>query len=148
MKSVFNEKVRSELIHRITELNKDSKPNWGKMEVGQMIKHCVLWNEMAIGRITSKRTFSGFIFGKLALRKLIKDEKPVPKNMPTIPFLIIKDHEGDIESDKKKWIAQMNEYGQLDDYKIIHPFFGEMNKDQIGALVYKHTDHHLRQFNV
>jgi len=148
MKSVFNEKVRVELIDRIAELNNDLKSNWGKMEVGQMIKHCVLWNEMAIGRMTSKRTFSGFIFGKLVLRKLIKDENPVPKNMPTIPFLIIKDHTGDIESDKQKWIEQIIEFGQLDDYTILHPFFGKMNKDQIGALAYKHTDHHLRQFNV
>jgi len=148
MKTIFDEDIRTGLIKRIKLLGEDSKPKWGKMEVTQMIRHCILWNELSLGRKRSKQTFLGLLFGKLALRKLLKDEKPVPQNMPTLPFLIIKDHTGNLESNKQKWIAQINEYAQLDDYTIIHPFFGKMNKDQIGALAYKHIDHHLRQFNV
>ncbi len=148
MRSVFNENVRAGLVNRITGLNKDLKPKWGKMEVGQMIRHCILWNELSLGRIPSKQTFLGFLFGKLALRKLLKDEKPVPQNMPTLSILIIKDHTGNLETNKQKWIEQINEYGQPGDYTIVHPFFGKMNKDQIGKLAYKHTDHHLRQFDV
>jgi len=29
----------------------------------------------------------------------------------------------------------------------MHPFFGKMTKEQVGYLAYKHTDHHLWQFN-
>ncbi|WP_448634870.1 DUF1569 domain-containing protein [Pedobacter panaciterrae] len=32
--------------------------------------------------------------------------------------------------------------------KFIHDFFGKMTREQIGIFVYKHSDHHLRQFNV
>jgi hypothetical protein len=27
-----------------------------------------------------------------------------------------------------------------------HPFFGKMNTDEWNALMFKHLDHHLRQF--
>ena len=118
------------------------------MKVDQMIRHCILQNELSLDRIPSKQTFLGFLFRKRVLRKFLKDENPLPKNVSTIPFLIIKDHTGNLESNKQKWIEQINEYGQSEDYTIIHPFFGKMNKDQIGKLAYKHTDHHLRQFNV
>ncbi len=148
MKSVLDEEIRAGLINRINLLRENSKPKWGKMNVDQMIRHCILWNELSMGRIKSKQTFLGILFGKLALRRLLKDEKPVPQNMPTLPFLIIKDHAGNLESSKQKLIEQLNEYGQPDDHSIIHPFFGKMDKDQIGKLAYKHTDHHLRQFNV
>ena len=148
MKSVLNEEIMTGLIKRINLLGEDSTPKWGKMKVDQMISHCILWNELSLGKIPSKQTFLGFFFGKMALRKLLKDEKPVPQNMPTLPFLIIKDHTGNLESNKQKWIDQLNEFVQSDDYSIVHPFFGKMNKDQIGVLAYKHTDHHLRQFNV
>ena len=148
MKSILSEEIRTGLIKRINLLRDDSKPKWGKMNVDQMVRHCILWNELSLGRVSSKQTFLGFLFGKLALRKLIKDEKPVPQNMPTLPILIIKDLTGNLESDKQKWIKQINEFAQADDYTIIHPFFGKMDKDQIDKLAYKHTDHHLRQFNV
>ncbi len=129
MKSVLNEEIRTGLIKRINLLRDDSKPKWGKMNVDQMIRHCILWNELSLGRIQSKQTFLGILFGKLALRRLLKDEKPVPQNMPTLSFLIIKDHTGDLESNKQKLIEQLNEYGQPDNYSIVHPFFGKMDKD-------------------
>ena len=148
MKSILSEEIRTGLIKRINLLEEDSKPKWGKMKVDQMVRHCILWNDLSLGRVPSKQTFIGFLFGKLALRKLLKDENPVPENMPTLPSLIIKDYTDNLESNKQKWVEQLKEYGRSDDYSIIHPFFGKMNKDQIGKLAYKHTDHHLRQFNV
>ncbi|WP_424351099.1 DUF1569 domain-containing protein [Lutimonas sp.] len=28
----------------------------------------------------------------------------------------------------------------------MHPFFGELNREEWARLVYKHLDHHLKQF--
>ncbi len=148
MKSLLNEEIRTGLIKRISLLDENTKPKWGKMEVDQMIRHCILWNEMSLGKIPSRQTFLGFLFGKSVLRRFLKDGYTPPQNLSTLPFLRIKDHAGNFESNKQKWIEQIKEYGRTDDYSIIHPFFGKMNKDQIGNLAYKHTDHHLRQFNV
>ncbi|HXB31279.1 MAG TPA: DUF1569 domain-containing protein [Puia sp.] len=146
MKSIFDESTTDELIRRISMLNENSKAQWGKMDVYQMIKHCTLWEEMITGKMKTKRMFLGRLFGKMALKNMIKDEKPVKRNMPTVPGFNIKDH-GEVLSEKNKWITMVKEHAHFSNTGFIHPFFGKMTKEQIGLLAYKHTDHHLRQFN-
>jgi hypothetical protein len=149
VKSVFDNSISAELCSRIAQLSETSRSQWGKMNVSQMIKHCILWNEMALGKTKYKQVFIGRLFGKMALRSMIKDDRPVQRNMGTLPELIVSETSGDLELAKKQWIASIEEYGHLsDDHKFVHSFFGELNKEQTGLLAYKHTDHHLRQFGV
>jgi len=54
---------------------------------------------------------------------------------------------GDLDKETMKWISMIEGYEQFSHFGFIHPFFGKMTKEQIGYFVYKHTDHHLRQFN-
>jgi hypothetical protein len=42
----------------------------------------------------------------------------------------------------------LNEYAHYANPSFFHTFFGKMTKEQVGQLVYKHADHHLRQFGV
>ena len=146
MKTVFDKKDRSELIHRIHSLNENSKAQWGKMNIYQMVKHCTLWEEMMLGKKRHKRTFIGHLFGKMALKGLIKDESPMMRNAPTVPEFKVKEN-ADFAIEKAKWIALMEEHEYISNTGIEHPFFGKITIEQIGYLVYKHTDHHLRQFN-
>jgi len=134
------------LVGRISKLNENSKAQWGKMTVYQMLKHCTLWEEMISGDKKYKRMFLGRLFGKMALKNLIKDEKPMRHNSPTVPGFSITDH-GEVLSEKNKWIAMVKEHARFSYTDFVHPFFGKMTKEQIGHLAYKHTDHHLRQFN-
>ena len=69
------------------------------------------------------------------------------RNAPTSAELRVKETNGNIEAVKKKWIALMNEHALFSNPDFVHPFFGKMTKEQIGYHGYKHTDHHLRQFN-
>ena len=147
MKTIFDKITRDELINRINMLNEDNSPEWGKMNAYQMVKHCAVYENMMLGKMPFKRVFLGYIFGKMALRSLIKDESPLKKNMPTVPGFIIKETTGDIATAKKDWIDLIEQYGHSSNQEITHPFFGKINKEQIGYLVYKHTDHHLKQFN-
>ncbi|RYU90355.1 DinB family protein [Mucilaginibacter terrigena] len=147
MKTIFDKITRDELIDRINSLNGDNKAEWGKMNAYQMVKHCAVYENMMLGKVPFKRMFLGYIFGTMALKSLIKDEAPLKRNTPTVPSFIIKDTTGDISAEKKNWIALIEQYGLCTDYEVIHPFFGKINKEQIGYLVFKHTDHHLRQFN-
>ncbi|MCQ6961592.1 DUF1569 domain-containing protein [Mucilaginibacter aquariorum] len=146
MKTIFDKATRDGLINRINALNENNSAEWGKMTAYQMVKHCVVYEDMMLGKKPFKRVFLGYIFGKWALKTLIRDESPLKRNMPSDPGLIIKDNYGDVASEKKKWIALIEEYGLVSNYGIMHPFFGKITKEQIGYLVYKHTDHHLRQF--
>jgi uncharacterized protein DUF1569 len=145
MKTVFDKTTRDQLILRINNLDENRSAEWGKMNLYQMLKHCSLWEEMAFGRKKYKRVFMGVIFGKIALKSLLKDEKPMSRNAPTISQLKVKGN-GNVTTEKKNWIAHMEAYANFSNHKFVHPFFGKMTKEQIGYLAYKHADHHLRQF--
>ena len=148
MKTTLDKLNRDELITRINLLSENSVAHWGKMNVLQMIKHCVLWEEMVLKNQVYKRIFIGRIFGKIGLRSILKDETPLKRNTPTIPEFIIKEKSGDITHEKTKWISFIEQYGDFENDNFIHPFFGKMTRDQIGKTAYKHIDHHLKQFGV
>lgn len=149
MKTIFDKSTREELINRINMLSENSTAQWGKMNIYQMLKHCTLWEEWISGKKKYKQVLIGRLFGKMALKKLLKDETPLMRNTPTIPdFKKEKIGEnGDVLAEKAKWIALIREYVNFSNDHFVHAFFGKMTKEQIGYLSYKHTDHHLRQFN-
>ncbi len=147
MKTVFDKPTRDELIGRINSLNENSTAQWGKMNVYQMLKHCTLAEEMYLGRKFYKRAFIGKLLGKIALKNLLKDESPMGRNAPTSNEFKVKESRGDIAAEKEKWVGLIGEYDHFSTPDFVHWFFGKMTKEQVGQLVYKHADHHLRQFN-
>lgn len=147
MKTVFDKTTRDELVGRIDKLNDSSKKEWGKMNLYQMLRHCTLWDSWIQNNKDNKQAFIGRLFGKIGLKKVLKDESPLARNTPTLQALKIAETSGDIASEKKKWIAMINEYDHFSNSGFVHPFFGKMTKEQVGQMAYKHADHHLRQFN-
>lgn len=148
MKTIFDETTREELIRRIQLLGKGSTAQWGKMNVYQMTKHCIIWDEWVLGvhKPKYKQEFIGLIFGKMALRTFVKDDRPIKKNVPTSGQFVIKDPDGDLEMQKKIWITRIEAYKHFSNPDFIHDFFGKMTREEIGIFAYKHSDHHLRQF--
>ena len=147
MKSVFDTVTRDELTSRINALNENNTAQWGKMNVYQALKHCTLWDEWVQSNKSNRQAFVGRLFGRMALKKILKDESPLARNTPTLPELKIKETTGDIAAGKKKWIALIKEYAHFSNHGFVHSFFGKMTKEQVGQMAYKHADHHLRQFN-
>jgi len=147
MQTVFDKQTRDNLATRINSLSENSTAQWGKMNVYQMLKHCTIAEEMYLGRTKYDRVFLGRLFGKIALKSLLKDESPMRKNVPTSKHFIVSEIGGDVEAEKQKWITLINEYADFSNNGFEHWFFGNMTKEQVGQFVYKHTDHHLRQFN-
>lgn len=145
MKSVLDKSDRVELINRIQALNESSKARWGKMNVYQMLRHCVLCEELYLGKATQKRAFMGRIFGKIGLKNILNESKPFPQNAPTAEAFKVKESGGNVEAEKEKWIALLDEYKTYP-ATYVHWFFGKMTREQVGLFVYKHNDHHLRQF--
>jgi Protein of unknown function (DUF1569) len=147
MKSVFDASTREELVRRINSLNQQSNARWGKMNAFQMLKHCTLHEDMVLGKIKIKRVLPGRLFGRMILKRVLKDDSPFGKNSPT-NSLLKTTHEsgGDIEHQKRELINRIEQYANYMDSNFIHPFFGPMTKEQMGVFAYKHNDHHLRQF--
>lgn len=147
MKTIFDNDTRAQLIDRIGNINENSTAQWGRMTVYQMLKHCRLWEEMVLGKTIYKQSFMGKLFGKMALKGMLKDDSHIKKNMPTVPGFKITGA-GDVEVEKAKWISLIKEQENFSNHNFVHPFFGKMTQEQIGYFAYKHTDHHLRQFGV
>jgi hypothetical protein len=120
MKSIFDKTTGDELFNRINSLNENSTAQWGKMNVSQMLKHCTQWDEMALGKKKYKQSFIGKLFGKIALKDMLKDE-PIKKNLPTIPSFKIRENT-DVAEEKQKWIKLLDEYKHFSNDGFIHPF--------------------------
>ncbi|WP_300666258.1 DUF1569 domain-containing protein [Fluviicola sp.] len=145
MKTIFHLETREELVGRINSMNQNNKRKWGKMTPYQMLKHCTLSEELFLGETHYKRLFIGRLFGSMSLKNILKNDAPMKQNEPTHPQLKITGT-GDFEAERSKWIELLNKYSYFSNDTFVHPFFGSMTKEEIGNYVYKHTDHHLRQF--
>jgi len=145
MKTVFDKETREELISRISSLHENSTPRWGKMNVYQMLKHCAMWEEMLLGKRQYRQSFMGKLFGKIALKQMMKEE-PMKPNLPTVPSFKMTGN-GDVAAARAQWIALIREHDGQQLQEFVHPFFGRLTRDQAGRMAYKHIDHHLRQFN-
>lgn len=147
MKSILDKATRDEIIERVKSLIENSQAQWGKMNIYQMLKHCTLCEEMYLGKKLYKRVFLGYIFGKKALKGILKNANPLKKNAPSSPELVNIEPYGNIPNEKEKWISLIEEYAQYPNHGFEHWFFGKMTTEQVGYFVYKHCDHHLPQFN-
>lgn len=148
MKTVFDTSTSDELLGRLNFLTTDSTAQWGKMTVYQMLNHCIRWDDMMVGNIQVKRMFLGRLVGKMALKNVLKNDKPLGRNSPTAPELISAKKGSDLTWQKAEWRKRINDYRDFNKSNFVHPFFGLMTKEQVGQFVYKHHDHHLRQFGV
>ena len=148
--TIFDESVRTTLISRINSLGENNQRQWGKMNIYQMLGHSIFWNQWILGKtdFVTKQSFLGLIFGKMALRGMVKDNSPMKKNMPAGSGFVGREKDAGIEIQKKEWIALIAGYADFSNHGFVHDFFGKMTKEEIGILAYKHTDHHLRQFQV
>lgn len=145
--TIFDPVVRAALIERISALQPDNRALWGKMNVHQMVRHCFMVDGWVQGNngMAPKQTLMGKIFGRRVLKRILK-EGPLPKNMPSGKIFAVTDAVRDLEVQRPLWIQSLQEYASFDNPTFVHDFFGPMDREQIGRFVYKHTDHHLRQF--
>jgi hypothetical protein len=70
MKSLFNATYNQEIIDRINKLSADTKPLWGKIRVEQMVAHCEIPIEIALGHKSMKGGLMAFLFGKIGSKQI------------------------------------------------------------------------------
>lgn len=63
MKSLFDQSSLEEIERRINQLTPDSQRRWGKMEVDQMLAHCVKPLKVASNETKIPRLFIGKLLG-------------------------------------------------------------------------------------
>ncbi|MEO2051543.1 MAG: DUF1569 domain-containing protein [Allomuricauda sp.] len=150
MKSLFNTEAHQEILERMDALSEETKGQWGKMKVGQMLHHCQFPLKIALGRYNPNNKPNPMLklMGKL-FRKSLYNDKPWRKGLPTAKGLRVTEDKN-FSEEKAKLIALINDFHQEKNKEEWdpHPAFGSFTPEQWGQMQYKHLDHHLRQFGV
>jgi hypothetical protein len=149
MKSLYDAATVSEVKQRIAHLGPESERLWGRMTTGQMLAHCSLTVEMALGDKKPSRLLLGRVLGPLVRSKFSNDE-PLGKNGPTDKRLIVKE-ERELEAERERLCGLLDRFaagGAEGCTTHPHVFFGKLTAEEWGKGMYKHLDHHLRQFGV
>ena len=150
MKSLFDAETLSEINVRIGKLDNNTTPSWGKMNVGQMVKHCQIPFGVFNGTVkmeTKVGFFKKIIFSMM--KPLMYNDKPWKKNVPTGKEFIIKG-EVDFANERETLLGLVHDFHKRKNQSKWpkHPVFGQFTADQYGKMNYKHLDHHLSQFGV
>jgi hypothetical protein len=148
MESLFESGSVDEVQQRLSRLEADQPRQWGTMSPAQMLAHCSLGLEMAAGEIRPPRGLIGRILGPVIKPMALREGEPMRRNSPTSNELVIKDLR-DFEAERKRLSALIDRFaaaGPVGCTAHPHAFFGSLTPDEWAILMYKHLDHHLRQF--
>ena len=149
MKSLFQPTCVDEVKQRLSVLRSDTPRQWGKMSPAQMLAHCSLGLEMAAGEIRPPRALIGRILGPVIKPIALRDEEQMRRNSPTSKELLVLGEERDFAAERKRLSGLIDRFaaaGPAGCTKHPHAFFGSLTPGEWAVLMYKHLDHHLRQF--
>jgi hypothetical protein len=145
MRSIWQDVARREVLRRLGTLTPTERARWGSMTAPQMVCHLSESMKMALGDLpcATKKT----PLRHAPLKQLIVYIAPWPKGAPTAPELLARA--------PASWSSDVTELSTLIDRFAAHsdrsdwpehPAFGRLSTRAWGRLVYRHVDHHLRQF--
>jgi hypothetical protein len=150
MKNLFETRNVTEAKQRIVRLRPDSERQWGKMNAAQAAAHCSAGFELALGERRPPRKLIGRLIGGIIKPLALGNDEPMRRNSPTVEGLVIQD-DRDLEIERERLCRMVDRFataGPRGCTSHPHSFFGRLTPDEWSILMYKHLDHHLRQFGV
>ena len=151
MNNLFDATVASHVKTRLGKLEPQSERLWGQMTVAQMLAHCAMSMQWAVGELVpEKGPLPARVMGRLVKPMVLRNDDLMRKHSPTIKSLIVTD-ERDFSKERERLSGLIDKFaagGAACCTKNPHSFFGKMTPEEWAILMYKHLDHHLRQFGV
>lgn len=153
MKVEKAEFLKNRFVPLLKQIPSDTKPNWGKMTLQQMIEHFSDSVRIASG----KTVYTDFVFPPEQLQKVrdfMLSERPFKENtmnplMPEVPAPVINISTEAALNELNKELEYFFTVFEKNDLQVTRsPFFGDLNFEQNVHLLHKHALHHLRQFGV
>lgn len=137
--------VRAEVVGRIAALAPASPRRWGRMSVDQMLWHV---NQGFLAALGELRTEPARVPLPRGLIKAMALNLPWPKGVPTAPEYLATG-EYDFEEQRQRTLQLVDAFAARDlgEAWPAHAGFGRMSGPDWSRLMYRHTDHHLRQFS-
>lgn len=148
-KTILHSEHRQELLDRVAKLQAGDQAHWGSMQVEEMLAHArevaaaVLKSPKPEKKANIKQLLGKyyFFYFKKEFPKLVKG----PKRFDMKGKVDL----GKFQEEKQALLDTLQAFGTIShQLQGFHPFFGPLNHLEWGILVWKHTDHHLRQFGV
>ena len=150
MKNLFEAAWVEEVKERMAQLRPDSEGLWGTMNPAQALAHCSRGIELAVGERIPPRLLLGGIIGRMVKPMALGNDEPMRRNSPTVKGLVVQD-ERDLVVERQRLRELIDRFvagGPGGCTKHPHSFFGRLTPEEWATLMYKHLDHHLRQFGV
>jgi hypothetical protein len=147
-RNLFQAERVDEIKERLRRLRPDSGRQWGTMGPAQMLAHCSAGIEMAAGEIRPPRALIGRVIGRAVKRVAFREGEPFRRNSPTSKELVIT-AAVDFETEQKRLSGLIDRFAAAGPSGCTdhpHAFFGPLTPNEWAILMYKHLDHHLRQF--
>jgi hypothetical protein len=145
--------LRTKFILLLQKLDPFTQPQWGKMNVQQMIEHFAEMFRWASGKVKHEKiltppdrlqAFRDFMmsekFFKENTKNILMGEQPDPVKHKTIQAAI-----GEVQEELIYFFEVFEKNPGL---TVRNPFFGDLNFEESIQLLHKHALHHLRQFGV
>jgi hypothetical protein len=150
MRNLFDAARAEEVKERILRLGPDGERLWGRMSPAQAVAHCSAGLELALGDRLPPQMLLGRIIGRMLKPKVLGNDEPMRRNSPTVKGLVVQD-ERDLGKEQDRLRGLIERFaagGPAVCTKHPHSFFGRLTPEEWAILMYKHLDHHLRQFGV
>src|SRR5262249_6524526 len=99
------------------------------------------------GEAPRRQVLIGKILAPLMKRSILS-EKPFSRNSPTDPTFVIRD-DRNFQEEKRRLVGIVSRFCEAGPQKAgqpTHSFLGRLTGEEWGTMMYKHLDHHLRQF--
>jgi DinB family protein len=143
--SLWDRQTRRKLQSRLATLTPQTRRRWGKMSAPEMVTHLADSLRMAIGELPCAPTTTPLRY--FPIKQFVVYWAPWPKGAPTAPELIARV--------PASWTTEITGLTALVDRVAArgpdgpfadHPAFGTLTGRAWGVLMYRHIEHHLRQF--
>lgn len=143
--------LRKDFAHLLRNIDPNTQPLFGKMNPQQMAEHMAEYIRMGYGNPSiAERSYSDDIIAKM--NNFLRTEKPLRPNTanplmeenPTPTKL--DNYESAIQDVEKSINELFIAFEQNPSLVVSNPFFGILDFALTIQLLYKHGQHHLRQF--
>ena len=146
--SMFDPRVRSAVAERIGALTPDAPRRWGKMTAPEMIAHLTdqMRHTLELSPVAARPGPMRWPPVRWALIYLIPWPRGRAQGPPEAFLTRPRSWPEDI-AELQSLLERFAARGERSDWPD-HALFGRMTGKDWGVFVYKHFDHHLRQFGV
>ena len=145
MKSIRTPAVSEEILVRVDRIGPNSARQWGTMTPPQMLAHLVESMRLATGELHTEPKKAPPRL--LPLKQLAICIVPITRGLVAAPELL-PEKSFEIDESKREISRLLVAFRTVGRHRALpdHPSLGRLESHPWGVLIWRHIDHHLRQF--